>query len=94
VAEQVPFQVKRRGRGCAQVALDSFGGFYRRKSVAQAVNLFKVTTPALLKYAERDYGDGVQIKNPRNCVDLIVFCEGHEIQRNLKRQQVLLDIKP
>lgn len=31
----------------------------------------------------------VNEKNPRNCVDFIVFCDSYEIQRNLMRQQIL-----
>ena len=29
-----------------------------------------------------------EMKNPRNCVDFIVFCKAYEIQRNLTRQQI------
>lgn len=33
------------------------------------------------------------MKNPRNCVDFIGFCDVYEIQRNLMRQHISLDVK-
>lgn len=40
---------------------------------------------ALLRDELRQY----EMKNPRNCVDFIAFCDSYEIQRNLIRRQIL-----